>query len=199
MLHLSHMVADLCHFVLSCFWGEKAPRENPPMVTFSNGDLSPRHRKVQHFSCIAFSPPVCRIFAWRGEMSPRANPPNSENHYLAGFCVATFRPTRRKREKAPRENSPNGDFFVLSHGDLSPHHTKVRDIPCVAFSATVCRIFGGAKGRHAKTRQNHHLAGLRMATFRVFAMKTRLYDKAQISHHSHVFGRKLCVQNYQHR
>ena len=47
----------------------------------------------------------------------------------------------RKGEKAPRENPPNGDFFVFSHVDLSPRHTKVRDIPCVAFSATVCRIF----------------------------------------------------------
>ena len=47
----------------------------------------------------------------------------------------------RKCEKALRENPPNGDFFMLSHGDLSPRHTKVREIPCVAFSATVCRIF----------------------------------------------------------
>jgi len=47
----------------------------------------------------------------------------------------------RKGEKAPRENPPNGDFFVFSHGDFSPRHTKVRDNPCVAFSATVCRIF----------------------------------------------------------
>jgi len=46
---------------------------------------------------------------------------------------------------------------------------------------------GGAKGRHAKTRQNHHLAGFRMATFRVFAPKTRLYDMAQISYHSFVW------------
>ena len=48
---------------------------------------------------------------------------------------------RVKGEKSPRENPPNGDFFVFSHGDLSPRHTKVRDIPCLAFSATVCRIF----------------------------------------------------------
>jgi len=47
----------------------------------------------------------------------------------------------RKGEKSPRENPPNDDLFVFSHGDLSPRHTKVRDIPCVAFSATVCRIF----------------------------------------------------------
>ena len=46
-----------------------------------------------------------------------------------------------KGEKAPRRNPPNGDFFVFSHGDLSPRHTKVRDIPCVAFSPTVFRIF----------------------------------------------------------
>jgi len=53
----------------------------------------------------------------------------------------------RKREKAPRENPPNGDFFVFSHGDFSPRHTKVRDIPCVAFSATVCRIFAWRSNR----------------------------------------------------
>ena len=47
----------------------------------------------------------------------------------------------RKRERAPRENPPNGDFFVFSHGDFSPRHTKVRDIPRVAFSRTVCRVF----------------------------------------------------------
>ena len=52
-----------------------------------------------------------------------------------------------KGEKAPRENPPNGDFFV--------------------FLATVCRpLPGGAKGRHAKTRQNHHLVFFCVATFR---------------------------------
>jgi len=47
----------------------------------------------------------------------------------------------QKHKKAPRENPPNGDFFVFSHGDFSPRHTEVRHIPCVAFSATVCRFF----------------------------------------------------------
>jgi len=64
-----------------------------------------------------------------------------QNQHLACFRVATFRPAIRKREKAPRENPPNGAFFVFLHGDLSPRHTKVRDILCVAFSAIVCRIF----------------------------------------------------------
>jgi len=71
-----------------------------------------------------------------------------QNHYLACFREATFLPARQKydkqgqkRERSPRENPPNGDFFVFSNGDLSPRHTKVRDIPRVAFLATVCRIF----------------------------------------------------------
>ena len=90
----------------------------------------------------------------------------------------------KRGEKAPRENPPNGDFFVLSHGDFSPRYTKLHDIPCVAFSATVFYLPGGAKGRHAKTRQNHHLAGFRVATFRVFAPTTRWNDMAKISHHN---------------
>jgi len=74
------MVADLCLVLLSCFQGEKAPRKNPPngdVYVFSHGEISPRHTKVRHFSCVAFSPPVCRIFAWRGKRSPRKNPPKS--------------------------------------------------------------------------------------------------------------------------
>jgi len=48
----------------------------------------------------------------------------------------------------------------------------------------VVSLPGVAKGRHAKTRQNHHLAGFCVATFRVLAPKTRLYDMTQISHHN---------------
>jgi len=43
---------------------------------------------------------------------------------------------------------------------------------------------GGAKGRQAKPQKTHHLEGFRVALFRVFAPKTRLYDMAQISHHN---------------
>jgi len=68
---------------------------------------------------------IWRVFAWR----PFA-PPGKDT---------TNRGENAKR--SPRENPPIGDFFVFSHGDLSPRHTKVRDIPCVAFSATVCRFF----------------------------------------------------------
>ena len=51
-----------------------------------------------------------------------------QNQHLACFRVATFRPGSRKREKAPRENPLNSAFVVFSHGELSPRHTKVREI-----------------------------------------------------------------------
>jgi len=112
----------------------------------------------------------------------------------------------RKREKAPRETPPKGNFFVFSHGDLSPRHTKVRDIPCVAFSATVCLIFawrgerspcenppkspfGGisrgdlSRFRPENTLKKHgtykcvvFLAGYRVATFRPARQR---YDKQE--------------------
>ena len=50
---------------------------------------------------------------------------------IFAFRIIVF--SGRKGVKAPRENQPNGVF--------SPRHTKERDIPCVAVSATVCRIF----------------------------------------------------------
>ena len=166
------MVADLCHVVLSCFRGEKAKRRHAKtrqmviFFVFSHGDLSPRHTKVRHFSCVAFSPPVCRIFA-------------RQNHHLACFCVATFCPARqrydkqrRKRERSPSENPPNGDFFVFSHGDLSPRHTKVRDIPCVAFSATVCRIFCLAR-RKVAMRKPDKITFYQVFAWRPFAFSPR--------------------------
>jgi len=144
------MVADLCHFVLSYFRGEKAKR---------------RHAKTRH----------------------------------TDFCVATFRVFAAKTRKGALENPPNGDFFVFSHGDLSPRHTKVRDTPCVAFSATVCRIFAWRGERSpCENPPKHNLAGFRMATFRVFAPKTRLYDMAQISHHKYIlaYGTKISASTY---
>jgi len=105
------MVADMCHFVLSCFRGEKAKR---------------RHAKIRQM--------------------------------VTCFRMATFRHATRKY----------ATFHALRFRLLF-----------------VVSLPGEAKGSHAKTRQNHHLAGFRVATFRVFAPKTRLYDMAQISHHMH--------------
>jgi len=81
-------------------------------------------------------------------------------------------------EKAPRENPPNSDFFVVSHGDFSPRR-KYATFHALRFRLLfVVSLPGETKGRQAKTRQNHLLAGFRVATFRVFAPKTRLYDMA---------------------
>ena len=171
------MVAGLCHVVLSCFRGEKAKRclaKTRQMVTFSCFAWRPfaRHTKIRHFSCVAFSPPVCRIFAWRGERSPRENPPT---YPLAGFRVATF------RVFAPIRHFPWVEFS--STVCLAGRKVGKRNYEnVIAFSSTV--VSGGAKGRHAITREHHHLVFFFVATFSVFAPKTHLYDMTQIGHHS---------------
>jgi len=74
------------------------------------------------------------VFSGRkGEKAPRENTPMV---ILAGFRVATFRPATRKYDTF--HASPFRLLFVVS-------------------------LPGGAKGRHAKTRQNHH--------WRVFAWR----------------------------
>jgi len=45
----------------------------------------------------------------------------------------------RKRERSPRENTPNGDFGGFSPGDLSPRQAKKRQT-------------GGEKATHEKCR-----------------------------------------------
>ena len=84
----------------------------------------------------------------------------------------------QKRERSPRENRPKGDFGGFLHGDLSPRQANIRQT--VAENAThgmEYRVLsgGGAKGRHAKTRKSHHLAGFRVATFRVIAPVCRIF------------------------
>ena len=90
----------------------------------------------------------CRINVFSGrqrERSPRENPPNNDffvfSHGDLSPRQAKIQQTGAKTKRSPRKNPPNDDFFVFSHGDFLPRHTKVRDNPCVAFSATVCRIF----------------------------------------------------------
>jgi len=175
--------------------GEKAPRENPPNVyalrflwwlilamsyyfvfgakrrtgatrrpakwwlrVFAWRPFAPPHESTTLF-IVAFSPPVRRIFAWRGERSPCEN----------------------------QLKSPFGGFFAWRPFAFSPPKTRLYDMGQISHHSVrllfVVSLPGGAKGRHAKTSQSHHLAGFRVATFRVFAPKTRLYDMAQISHH----------------
>jgi len=138
--------------------GEKAPRKNPPngdFFVFSHGDLSPRHTKVRHFSCVAFSPPVCRIFAWRGERSPRENPPKSP------FGVFTrgdqrYHKQGRKRERSPRETPPNDDFFVLRLATFRPATRKYATFHALRFRLLfVVSLPGEAKGRPENTFIRH--------------------------------------------
>jgi len=145
---------------------------------------------------------LCHVVkaSFRGENAKGRHAKNRQMVILADFRLATFRPARqrydkqgRKRERSPRENPPNVDFFVFLHGDLSPRHTKVRNIPCVAFSATVCRIFAWRGERSpCENPPKSPFGGFRVATFRVFAPKTRLYDMAQISHHSGTEFTRVC-------
>ena len=120
---------------------------------------------------------LCHVVlsCFRGEKAKRRHTKTRRMVTFSCFHMATFRSARqrydkqgRKRERSPRENPPNGDFFVFSHGDLSPPHTKVRDISRVAFSATVCRIFAcrgerspcenPTKSPFGETRLNHTFA-----------------------------------------
>ena len=109
--------------------GEKAQRENPPNGDFSCFRMATFRLATRKYDTFHVSPfRLLFVVSLPGGAKGRhAN--TRQYHHLAGFRVATFRPARRKREKSPRENPPNGDCFVFSHGDLSPHHMKVRDIP----------------------------------------------------------------------
>ena len=116
---------------------------------------------------------IKRVFTWRhfappGENAKRRHAKTRKmvkNHYLAFFRqMATFSCFRMATSPATRK-------YAIFHA-LRFRLLFVVSLP------------GGAKGRHAKTHQNNHLAGFRMVTFCVFAQKTRLYDMAQISHHT---------------
>jgi len=61
--------------------------------------------------------------------------------WFVPFRIIVFSGRNVWGEQAPRENPQNGEFFVFSHGDLTPRHTKVRHFSCVAFSPPVSRIF----------------------------------------------------------
>jgi len=115
------MVSDLFHVVLSCFQGKKAPRDNPPnghFFVFSRDDLPPRHAKERPFSCVAFSPPVCRIFAWRGERSPRENPPKSP---FGVFLRGDLSPRQAKIRQSVGENATRGmSRTFVWRGERSP-------------------------------------------------------------------------------
>ena len=118
------MVADLCHFVLSCFWGEKAKRchaKTRQIVTFScfrMATFRPATQKYATFHALRFRLLFLASLPYGGCFVP---------------CrINVF--SGRKREKSPRENPLNSDFGGISHGDLSPRQAKIRQT--VAENAT---------------------------------------------------------------
>jgi len=130
------MVADLCHVVQACFRGENA-----------KGRLA-KTRQNHHFS------------AW-----PKHDRQKPKIWWLI-CAMPYYRVFGAKRRKgATRQPAKWLLFFVFSRDDLSPRHPKERHFSFVAVSPPVCRIFGEAKGRHAKTRQNHHLVSCFCLTF----------------------------------
>ena len=215
--------------------GENAPRENPPnggFFVFSHGDHSPRHTKVRHFSCVVWwliyaisykrvfgaktrnvatrklaksdfvgfshgelSPRQAKIrqtvaensthgmsrtFVWRGERSPCENTIKSS---FGGFargdlsrfrlCLSYLRLAGRK--VATRKHAKWWFWRVFSWRPYAPpgKDTTNRRRKLRRRMKSVVLSCGGAKGRHAKTRKSHHLAGFRVTLFRLFAPKTR--------------------------
>ena len=146
----------------------------------------------------------CRELSCGGAKGHRAK--IRQNHRLAGFRVATFRPAMQrydkqgqKDERSPRENPPNGDFFVFSHGHLSTRQAKKRQTGGEKATHEKCRTFvwrgerspcentkkpkfgefsrgdlsrfrgETAKGRHVKTRQIVIFTIWRVYAWRLFA------------------------------
>jgi len=73
----------------------------------------------------------------------------------------------RKGEKAPRENSPNVDFFVFSHGDLSPRNAKIRHFMPRLFAS--CLSYLCLAGRKVATRKPANWWLFRVFAWRPFA------------------------------
>jgi len=129
---------------------------------FSRGDLWPCQTKIRQTVAENATHGMSRTVVWRGERSPCKNTKKSP---FGGFSRGAFSP--RKRERLPRENPPMVILAGFCVATFRParlrydkQEAKRRRMKNVVLS------FGGAKGRHAKTRNSHHLAGFRVAPFR---------------------------------
>jgi len=179
---------------INVFSGQKrkrSPRENPPkgdFVGFSHGDLSPRQAKIRQTVAENATHGMSRTYMWRGERSPCENTNKSSfggfllgdlSHFRPSLSIVIYamsykRVSGRKRERSPRENPPKVILAGCRVATFRPARqrydkleAKRRRMKSVVLSC------GGAKGRHSKTRKIHHLAGFRVAPFRLFAPKTR--------------------------
>jgi len=144
--------------------------------------FAPPHESTTLFMHRVFAP-VCRIFAWRGERSPRENPPKSPfGVFSRGDLSPRQAKIRQTGENAKGRHSKTRQMMTFScfrMATFRPATRKYATFHALRFRLLfVVSLPGEAKGRHAETRQNHLLAGFRVATFRVFAPKTRLYGMA---------------------
>jgi len=98
----------------------------------------------------------CRLSMFSGKQAKGRHAKPRQMMIMAGFCMTTFHPARQRYDK---------------------QKPKTQRMECRVLSC------GRAKSRHAKPRNIHLLTGFRVAPFRLFAPKTRLYDMAEISHH----------------
>jgi len=107
-----------------------------------------KHEKVIIWRVFA---PVCRIFAWRGERSPRENTPNrrrkGDSWKMSYFCVAGRKAAMWKHEKVTIWRVFAWRLFAPPGKDTTNRGEN-------------------AKGRHAKTRQMMTFSCFRMVTFR---------------------------------
>ena len=132
------MVADLCHFVLSCFRGEmcganRRHAKTRKMVSFScfrMATLRPATRKYD----ISHASPFRLLFlvSLPGGAKGR-HAITRQNHHLACFRMATFRHARqrydeqgRKRERPPRKTRQMMTFRVLAWRPFAPPHESTR-------------------------------------------------------------------------
>ena len=119
---------------------------------FSGENAKGRHAKTRQFG---------RVFAWRPFASPGKDTTNSSRKHNA-WNVAYFHVAGRK--VAMRKHKKVTIWRVFAWRPLAFSPLLVVSLP------------GGAKGRHAKTRQIVILVGFRVATFRPARQR---YDKQE--------------------
>ena len=161
-------------------WGENGkrrhakPRQRVTFSCFRMATFRPATRKYATSHALRFR--LLFVLSLPGGAKGR-HAKTRQNHHLAGFRVATFRvfaPKTRWNDMA----LINVSYFRPARQRYDKQEAKRWRMKSVVLSR------GGAKGRLAKTRKSDHLAGCRVAPFRLYAPKTRLYDMAQISHYN---------------
>jgi len=161
---------------------------NGDLGGFYHGDLSPRQAKIRQTEAENATHGMSRTFVWRVEKSPCENTKKSP---FGGFSRGDLSPRQAKIRHIYklRVFAFHQSCFRLAGRQVAMRKHEESHISCFRpfsflFNNCSTRIFttdgrrklatykcvvsspGGAKGRHAKTRQMAILAGFRVATFR---------------------------------